>query len=121
MSTTAKAAHTAGPWQLAASEFRVVWTKRNADGELLDSGVICDTANNARTRTKENAANARLIAAAPELLSSLQEFMALRQSMIDLGGAKGPLDQQMIQVLAEMQAGVVDRAEAAIQKAKGGQ
>jgi hypothetical protein len=34
--------------------------------------VICDTANNKASRTPENEANARLIAAAPDLLEALK-------------------------------------------------
>jgi hypothetical protein len=50
----------------------------------------------------------------PAVLASLKEFLALRQAMIDVGGTEGPLDQEMITRLAEMQCGVVDRAKAAI-------
>jgi hypothetical protein len=71
-------------------------------------------------RAGEAAANARLIAAAPDLLASVKEFLAIRQAMIDLGGAKEPFDKQMIHVLAEMQGEVVDRAKLAIQKATEG-
>jgi hypothetical protein len=39
----------------------------------VEFGVyICDTANNKATRTPEAAANARLIAAAPDLLAALE-------------------------------------------------
>jgi hypothetical protein len=67
----------------------------------------------------EQEANARLIAASPELLASVKEFLALRQMVIDAGGAEGPLDQQMIEKFAEMQIGVMERAKAAIRKAMG--
>lgn len=45
-----------------------------------------------------------------KIRASLLEFLALRQACVDLGGSQGPLDQQMIEKLAEMQIGVVDRA-----------
>jgi hypothetical protein len=56
--------HTLGPW--ASCNFRV--TSNPANGLRR---YICDTANNRATRTPENEANARLIAAAPELLEAL--------------------------------------------------
>lgn len=52
--------------------------------------------------------------AQPDVLASLKEFLALRQACIDVGGTEGPLDQELIKRLAEMQIGVVDRAKAAI-------
>lgn len=61
--------HTPGPWE--ASQWRVC---HSVGGDI---GVICDTANNAKTRTEENMANAKLIAAAPELLEALEELYAV--------------------------------------------
>lgn len=54
--------HTPGPWE--AKNWRVCWRH---GGNI---GVICDTAHNQQQRTDENKANARLIAAAPELLDA---------------------------------------------------
>lgn len=105
---------TPGPWK--AHKWRVVDTQ-GPDG--ICTMVICDTANNLRTRTPENESNARLIAAAPELYASLKEFLAIRQAMVDVGGTEGPLDEELIHTLAEMQMGVVDRAESAIAKVEG--
>lgn len=52
-----------------------------------------------------------------ELADSVKEFLALRQSMIDMGGAKEPFDKEMLRVFAEMQIAVIGRAEAALKKA----
>ncbi len=58
-------AHTPGPWSLNAGEFVISKTggeicqMNDADGELLDNAL----------------ANARLIAAAPELLEALEETL----------------------------------------------
>lgn len=60
--------HTPGPWQ--AKDYRVCGFR---NGRIK---VICDTANNLKTRTEENAANAALIAAAPEMLAALRHLVA---------------------------------------------
>lgn len=55
--------HTPGPWE--AKGWRVCANLAEGGPPLT---VICDTANNKASRTPENEANARLIAAAPDLL-----------------------------------------------------
>lgn len=58
--------HTPGPWKV--SGWRVcAFPERGIK-------VICDTANNNATRNDENASNARLIAAAPEMYDLLKEI-----------------------------------------------
>lgn len=75
--------HTPGPWEIApGSEYRVMWASRTPEGEIADCGVICDTASNLKTRTRENAANARLIAAAPEMYDALKAML----NSSDFGG-----------------------------------
>jgi hypothetical protein len=54
----------------------VFFVRRDVTGKVISSGVIVDTANNKATRTVENRANARLIAAAPEMLEALEEMVA---------------------------------------------
>ena len=61
--------HTPGPWD--ANRWRVC---AEPNGKIE---VICDTANNKETRNEENAANARLIAAAPELLAACENAMEI--------------------------------------------
>lgn len=56
--------HTPGPW--AAKDWRVC----AGLGKGQRISVICDTAANNKSRTPENEANARLIAAAPDLLAA---------------------------------------------------
>jgi hypothetical protein len=65
------AKHTPGPWE--SNDYRVCG--RLGKNERIT--VVCDTAHNQATRTEENRANARLIAAAPELLQSLYSFLAV--------------------------------------------
>lgn len=74
MKTTSK--DTPGPWKVTDSGYRVVRVSYSpSDSETVtDCRYICDTANNKATRIPENAANARLIAAAPELLDALKEI-----------------------------------------------
>jgi hypothetical protein len=68
--------HTPGPWMIAdGSQYRVLSVARDESGDITRCVYICDTANNAKTRTPENKANARLIAAAPELLESLRNVL----------------------------------------------
>ena len=57
--------HTPGPWK--SNTYRVC-----AGVGTPAIKVICDTAHNMASRTPENEANARLIAAAPEMLECLQ-------------------------------------------------
>ena len=54
--------YTKGPWTLSSDGYRILGSG-NAHG-LIDK-QIAFTAHNQKTRTPENAANARLIAAAP--------------------------------------------------------
>ena len=54
-----------GPW--SATDYRVCANVNPNDPPIV---VICDTATNKATRTPENAANARLISMAPELLEA---------------------------------------------------
>ncbi len=72
-----------GKWELAPAGFRVVSTKRNAAGELIAADVVCDTANNAKTRTPENAARARLIAKAPALLAKNGKLKSERTALLE--------------------------------------
>lgn len=66
--------HTPGPWDVAPSGYRVMSANRVVEGRTIWGVYICDTANNPKTRTPENAANARLIAAAPDMLAALKEL-----------------------------------------------
>lgn len=68
--------HTPGPWE--ASQWRVC----AGLGEGQRISVVCDTANNKASRTAENAANAKLIAAAPDLLAFAQAHEAWEAEFI---------------------------------------
>lgn len=91
--------HTPGPWFLFGNDHCVGGPTN--DPEQPTAGIaMCAM----RLRTpQETTANARLIAAAPDLLASLEEFVCYR------GGANNPIEDQY----------VMDRAEAVIAKAKG--
>jgi hypothetical protein len=60
---------TPGPW--SAKDWRIC---RNVVGDATGFRFICDTATNKESRNDENAANAKLIAAAPDLLAACQEI-----------------------------------------------
>ena len=62
--------HTPGPW--IAHEGAIFQEKPH--GEV--SPLICDTINGRKFTGEERGANARLIAAAPELLDALQSLLA---------------------------------------------
>ena len=99
--------HTPGRWRLDGEEF-------NSFGNLIriyvaheDGGRICECFANCLVKTDEALrANARLIAAAPELLEALRELQRLA------GGPVGGVTQ-------EMKRAAMDAARAAIAKAVG--
>jgi hypothetical protein len=66
---------TPGPWQVTPTGYRIMWVGKQSDGTIIDSSVICDTATNKASRTKQNAANAKLIAKAPEMAQLLIDFV----------------------------------------------
>ena len=72
-------------------------------------------------RDGEGYANLRLIASAPDLFEALAEWVALRDAVAEAGGMDGPLAQETIDAFAERQRLVVDRARAALAKARGEQ
>ncbi len=63
---------TNGPWKVQT--WRVVDSR--GEGGIATT-VICDTANNAKTRTDENQANALLISKAPEMYEMLRIALTL--------------------------------------------
>lgn len=65
--------------------------------------------------------NARLIAEAPELYEALAEWLAIRDGVAEAGAMDGPLAQETIDAFAERQRLVVDRARAALARARGEQ
>lgn len=75
---------TRGPWMVTPSGYRVMWVDKTPPGEATDSGVICDTATNQKTRTRENAANAKLIAKAPEMAALLLKLFNDESAMCEL-------------------------------------
>lgn len=84
-----------------------MWIGRNSTGEICDSKVICDTANNPKTRTPENRANAHLIAAAPEMLDTLEHIADVLNHM-------APCPEEVLDRLLAC-------AQSVIRKARGGQ
>ena len=103
--------HTPAPWKIEPHDHaNVVWS---------DNGVICDVfhANEDDDMTasvesrEESEANARLIAAAPELLAALQEA---RDYLADLLNSK---DDEVIDNLVNNGEEVESRLSAAIVKA----
>lgn len=75
--TTVIDTFTLGPWQQVSP-----WRVCNVSADGREIKVICDTGTNQASRTIENAANARLIAAAPELLEALKELYGMTKTNI---------------------------------------
>lgn len=93
--------HTPGPWE--ASKWRVTnYPDVRARGVRME--VICDTASNKATRTPENEANARLIAAAPTMLDALEHVLARAESYGDEFCAE---EREMLAVVL----GAIERAK----------
>jgi hypothetical protein len=81
--TTAKAMHTPGPWKIVTA-----WPYEVRKGDGATCHRIADCRDyNCIAYTKENEANARLIAAAPDLLSALKKIveggMPLNPQLLD--------------------------------------
>jgi hypothetical protein len=105
--------HTPGPWRLERSVEE--WIEAPECGD--DANIVCEAPWEGEASRKRWPANARLIAAAPDLLAALQELMQIREWSIRAGATKAPLPQDVIVKFAEMQIPAVDRARAAITKA----
>ncbi len=120
--------HTPGPWtfdgRFCTNDGAVAVTAPHPElGKtriaLVDIQCKAKRGHGWETPCPERDANAKLIAASPEMLEVLERFMHYHQTMIDLGGQKEPFDKQMIRVLAEMQGEIVDKMKSAIKKARG--
>lgn len=98
-----EASHTPGPWLCV--DYRVF----KMAGIHIDKQIAW-TANNAATRTQEAQSNARLISAAPDLLTACKEWL----KFIDLLPASTELTYASGAALLEAR----DQTEAAIAKAE---
>ena len=78
--------HTPGPWSISQSRGLYSGEARNLYTVSGACGTICTTPN---PSVADNAANARLIAAAPELLAALREA---RDELYAHADANGELD-----------------------------
>ena len=74
MNTETKHTHTQGPWRAHVAHANLV---THSDFVCTESGLhVCDVASYGESPDKRNA-NARLIAAAPELLQVTRDFLLL--------------------------------------------
>jgi len=69
MNTNQNAAHTPGPWEVTGFGSTIT-----AKGQTCDIAMICYSGDE---RSKEDQANARLIAGAPKLLETLDKLVAV--------------------------------------------
>lgn len=100
-----EAKHTPGPWCTHRNGFSSVYIEARVGGGMLQEVACCGPTNEG---SDQQEANARLIAAAPELLDALRGLLALEEENL-----RGYDD---IDVCAEVQF-----ARAAIAKAEGGE
>lgn len=131
------AKHTPGPWIIKSKKPQKLINAGN-DKYLvvcaLEERVMADDwdvaylclgeEENPRDRLDETVfgfttANARLIAAAPELLEALEGLRDQQERMIMAGGADAPMDQDMIVSFAKANQVLWENAFAAIAKATG--
>lgn len=93
--------HTPGPWHVGETATTIVFAS--------DHYAVCDAKVFHHVRDdSEPAANARLIAAAPDLLAALRLFLADERFQVTVGGNPNAVEQMLAQ------------ARAAIAKAEGG-
>lgn len=103
MTQTAKAQHTPGPWQIVRHNHRIIVQDEDGRFQLADAGL-------ADNRVAE--ANARLIAAAPEILEALRRAAKRLEAVLRFHGAGQP--EAAFETHADLQA-----AHFAIAKAEG--
>ena len=73
-----EAKHTAGPWFTHRNGFSSVYIEARVGGGMLQEVACCGPTNEG---SDQQEANARLIAAAPELLESCKSLLTLTQLM----------------------------------------
>ena len=79
--------HTPGPWRV--DDGRILGNEPSVEN---DDVLICDVASNNEALTDFDEANARLIAAAPDLLLACQAALALLEDNGQQGGPKWTKD-----------------------------
>ncbi len=109
------AQHTPGPWTISTdtkSQHGLAWGGYwQIDGEY--DAVACNQYCYANTKPEVSAANARLIAAAPELLEALEALMPSNVSLTNRN------IRDMHTLPMDVEVGALRRAAAAIAKARG--
>lgn len=102
------AEHTPGPWELtfpfATNPVALIF--KNGVGDISSIYRVSPTERNAGVETDEAKANARLIAAAPELLEALEIVVAI-------------MNWEEVHPTVEKFDAIIARAESVIRKAKG--
>ena len=99
--------YTSGPWITKREGYSTVYVEARIGGGLLQEVAACGPTANGK---EEQEANARLIAAAPELLAALQEITEDYADRFDL---ESPSTNPGIKY-------VIKQARSAIAKATGG-
>ena len=103
-----KTKHTPGPWRTKREGFSTVYVEARIDGGLIQEVAACGPTE---AGLEQQEANARLIAAAPELLDALIALLGVAPSKAPGAG--------LIVGAEEKHANALQAARAAIKKATG--
>lgn len=112
-----KTQHTPGPWFVSTPTYRTLYVEARVRNGMLQEVAVCGPT----AYPAQQAANARLIAAAPELLEALEELCACPQGVDEATVPKAGVEANPTQVVMNMSVGLVRlrKAQAAIAKATG--
>jgi hypothetical protein len=120
--------HTPEPWVAFLTDSRI-WCLMDSDGQPIAyasggmnplRGLGQDGENMRKAATCVNACEGINPEAVPELLAALKGLRDQQFRIIEVGGADGPLSQDLIESFAWSNAILWAQAEAAIAKAEGG-
>jgi len=79
-----KAKHTPGPWFTVREGFSAVYVEARIEGGMLQEVAMCGPTE---AGPSQQEANAALIAAAPDLLETLQVLLSLHDACVDTADA----------------------------------
>lgn len=84
-----QAQHTQGPWKAQGARVAKIHIHKSRGHEFTTEIIDCGPKFNGFTPRSEQEANARLIAAAPELLEALEESLSALEYVADIRGING--------------------------------
>ena len=103
MTQTDKQAHTPGPWQVSPASVNTPFSAHSLAVIRREGGYIARAIHRPGTFRPEAEANARLIAAAPDLLATSEEMMSMLEdqgSHIVMEGLTATMRQRQVDAFA---------------------